>query len=532
MSTRAPWLRRARAWALSFGLLAALTALSVAYRPLLNQRQAPVALTLLMVVLLGSVTAGRTLGLALAFGGFLVINYFFQVPYGDVGVHDPADWLVLITFVVTADVASRLLARAQRLAEAAQRRAEEVERLADLGAETLAAPLSAEALRAIAAVITDTLRLDRCEIWDVDADGVTRLVAGAPMPTDGTPPPDAKRLARVRDDDAAPRGETSAAERSRRYAEILAGAPADALVPLSAHGRMVGALRIARSGGLRLDDSQRTFLQALAHYAALGVERARLAADLRQSEILREADRLKDFFLAAVSHDLRTPLTTIKALAHERVRAGDRGAAVIEEQADRLTRMVDDLLDLSRARAGVLPTAAELNTAEDVVGAARRQVVGVLGDRPVEAHFREEGGPLVGHFDFVATLRVLGNLIENAHKYSPAGQPIRLEVAREGDTLRFTVGDRGPGVADEERERIFGLFHRAPGTRPDTDGAGLGLAVARALAESQGGSVSYEARDGGGSTFTLRLPASDDALALQLIAGHDAGHAAGDHVAD
>ena len=102
-----PTLRRARAWLLTFGLLGAISLLFFAGRALLKQRQAPVAVTMLMVVLLGSVTGGRRLGLALALGGFLIINYFFQLPYGELWVHDPADWIVLLTFVITADVASR-----------------------------------------------------------------------------------------------------------------------------------------------------------------------------------------------------------------------------------------------------------------------------------------------------------------------------------------------------------------------------------------------------------------------------------------
>ncbi|AHG89124.1 ATP-binding region ATPase domain protein [Gemmatirosa kalamazoonensis] len=507
-----------RAWVVSFGLLFAISALFIANRALLNQRQAPVALTLLMVVLFGSVLGGRALGLAIALGGFLIINYFFQFPYFDIAVHDPADWLVLVTFVVTADVASRLLARAQRQTAAAQRRAAEVQRLADLGAETLAAGTSVQALQAVADVVATTLHLDWCELWDVAADGAARRVAASPpAPAAESTAVDPALLARLRES-ASTAARQGADERARAFDEILAAAPTDALVPLSAHDRAVGALRLRRSRPLALDESERTFLQALAHYAALGVERARLAADVRRAELEREAERARDFLFATVSHDLRTPLTTIKALAHERARDGDASALVIEEQADRLTRMVTDLLDLSRARAGALPLAPELNTAEDVVGATLRHAAGALRGRAVETRLDDAGGALVGHFDFVATLRILGNLIENAAKYSPATEPIRLEVVRDGGALVFTVADRGPGIPAEERERVFVPFHRAPGAAPDVGGTGLGLAVARALAEAQRGTVTYTPAEGG-SVFTLRLPASDDALALEIIAG-------------
>jgi len=249
----------------------------------------------------------------------------------------------------------------------------------------------------------------------------------------------------------------------------------------------------------------------------LALERERLAAELERAEIQREADRLREFVVATVSHDLRTPLTTIKVLAHERATAGDRGAAIIEEQADRLTRIVTDLLDLSRARAGAFPLDPEINTAEDVVGATLRQAKGALGERVVEQRLHTSGGPLVGFFDFVATLRILANLLENAVKYSPDGTPIVLDAVREGDALAFSVHDRGPGVSADERERVFAPFHRASGSAPDVGGAGLGLAVARALAEAQGGTLALTPNEGGGSVFTLRVPASHDATAMELI---------------
>ena len=106
-------------------------------------------------------------------------------------------------------------------------------------------------------------------------------------------------------------------------------------------------------------------------------------------------------------------------------------------------------------------------------------------------------------------LRILVNLVENAHKYSPAGSAIDLTVNRIGEELRFAVADQGPGVPDDERERIFQAFYRQPGTAPDVGGTGLGLTIARRLAEVQGGTLSYSARPGGGSVFALILPAAD-----------------------
>ena len=235
----------------------------------------------------------------------------------------------------------------------------------------------------------------------------------------------------------------------------------------------------------------------LAYYAALVVERTRLVAKAEHAEALREADRLKDVVLASVSHDLRTPLTTIKALAQENAVRGDRNALAIEEQADRLGHLVADLLDLSRLKGGAMPVHLELNTAEDLVGAALRQMAGVLKDRPVETNVDFTEPALAGRFDFVG----------NAVRYTPPGSPVELSVHREGGALVFAVADRGPGVPVAERDRIFEPFYRPAGAPADGGGAGLGLAIARRLAELQGGTLEYAPRSGGGSRFVLRLPA-------------------------
>jgi K+-sensing histidine kinase KdpD len=242
--------------------------------------------------------------------------------------------------------------------------------------------------------------------------------------------------------------------------------------------------------------------------AALG---AKLAAEAEHAEALREADRLKDALLASVSHDLRTPLTTIKALAHDLAAAGDERAAVIEQQSDRLNHMVANLLDLSRLHAGGMPMQAEINAAEDLVGAAIQQVAGALGERELRTSLALREPMPVGRFDFVHSLRILVNLIENALKYSPADAPIEVAMRGEGEWIAIAVADRGRGVPPAERERIFEPFYRPAGVSPDSaraGGAGLGLAIARRLADAQGGTLTYEDRPGGGSIFTLRLPAA------------------------
>ena len=213
--------------------------------------------------------------------------------------------------------------------------------------------------------------------------------------------------------------------------------------------------------------------------------------------------------MTAVSHDLRTPLTTIKGVASEIRHGADiERAAVIEAEAVRMDGLVSDLLDLSRIHAGAVQPTIAVNTIDDLLGAALRGAAGMLGTRRVEVDAPRET-LLSGFFDFTQTLRIVLNLLDNAAKYSPSGTPIDLRARPVGDRLLIDVMDRGPGVPESERDRIFDPFYRPPGVPADIRGHGLGLSIARGLAEAQGGSVRFSPRPGGGSVFTLDLPAAN-----------------------
>jgi two-component system sensor histidine kinase KdpD len=259
---------------------------------------------------------------------------------------------------------------------------------------------------------------------------------------------------------------------------------------------------------LTLSPEQARLLVALAYYAALGAERARLVATAERAEAERRVESLRSALLTAVSHDLRTPLTTIKGIANELLRGGDASrAAVIESEADRLNALVSDLLDLSRIHAGAVRAALAVNTVDELLGAALKGAAGPLGDRPVEIDV-PDGELLIGIFDFTQTLRVVVNLLDNAAKYSPHGSAIEIRARRRGERLTIDIMDRGPGIVPAERDRIFEPFYRPSGVPPDIRGHGLGLSIARGLAEAEGASVRFAPRPGGGSVFTLELPAA------------------------
>ena len=513
--------RRRVTWIIWAAVLGAVTAGLLTVRGSLDR--AHVALAYLLVVLGASSRGGRALGLSLAVAAFLCFNLLFVPPYYTLLVARTVDWLVLAAFLTTSLVAAQLLARARSEAASADNRANEVERLSMLGAETLNAGRAEDALVAIAGVIRTALRAVRCEIYIRDESaGATALAAESGVATaqDITRPlgqPSDSRLvewvatrgfAAVELPDGSSRLATNEDGRVTPTAIDMTDARV-LLLPLVVRKRTVGVLRVMSARALTLDASEQRFLEALSYYAALGLDRLRLVAEAERAQALRKADELKNALLASVSHDLRTPLTTIKALAHDIAGDGDERAVIIEEETDRLNHFVADLLDLSRIAGGALNVVPELNAAEDLVGAALQRVSGAARDRELVVSLDPTEPLLVGRFDFVHSLRVLVNLIENALKYAPRGSTVEVEARRAGATLEFVVADRGPGVPENERDRIFEPFYRPRGTMPDAGGVGLGLSIARGLAEAQRGSTRYEPREGGGSRFILSLPAAD-----------------------
>lgn len=503
-----------RQWLLCFGALTLVGLVMLTVRSRLNE--AHVALAFLLVVLWGSSAGGRTLGIALAGTAFLLFDWFFLPPYSTLIIADPLDWGVLIAFLVTGIVAAQLFDRARYQAELAERRADEIDRIATLGAENLNAPRAEDALDAIAAVIRQATRTDACVmLLAVDAKGL-RLAGRSP--SDAVADPHSGLLAYVVEHAGAAverlDGTVTLIGDAIRVRRPEAGGPTPLsdlralAMPLSVRGRVVGALRLSSRSGFTLSDDQRRVLDALSYYAALGAERVRLADAEDQAEALRRADQLKDALLAAVSHDLRTPLTAIKGIANEVWRGGDPlRAHTIEQEADRLTALVDDLLELSQLNSGSFRVSLALNTVDDVVGAALERVESAHGSGRITVETVSDGEILVGVFDFAHTVRALTNLLENAVKYSPGEARVRLRACRSADTLVFDVEDRGPGVPPDEVHRIFEPFYRGAGVPDGVRGTGLGLAIARQLAEAQHGTLAYSAREGGGSRFSLAIPA-------------------------
>jgi len=257
---------------------------------------------------------------------------------------------------------------------------------------------------------------------------------------------------------------------------------------------------------------QHRLLETFAHQIVLALERVQLAAQARAAEVRAESERLRNALLSAISHDLRTPLAVIVGglgtlLEHgERLDARRRqelGEAIMDE-AQRMTGLVDNVLDMARLQSGAVRLRRQWHSLEEIVGSVLHRLEKRLADRPVDIRLPADL-PLV-LIDGVLVEQVLVNLVENAVKYTPAGARIEIDAsARDGEVI-VCVSDRGPGLPPGEEERVFEKFHRGP-AETGPGGFGLGLAICRAIVEAHGGCIRARNRPGGGAEFTFVLPA-------------------------
>jgi two-component system sensor histidine kinase KdpD len=459
------------------------------------------AIVYLLPVLFSAVTWGWWPALLAAVLSFLAYNYFFVAPTETLIVRDPEEWIALLIFLTVAAVTSNLAARERARREEARRRAGEAELLYQLG-RSLSGSAEPAALRELLEQLSRALDLSGAAIVLDESTGRTRTLAavGAALPSEAA----GTVLSR-------PAGGPS--QQIGRWIAVKGTAtsqrPPVLAVPLHVGDRSIGALRLV--GRRALADEETRVAATIADQLATALEREQLRAEAEQAEILRRTDELRQALLSSVSHDLRTPLASIKAsagsLLAENVAWDDEDRrsflTTIDREADRLNRLVGNLLDLTRIQGGALRPQAEWydpgELAREIVARLRPQ----LGDHPISLVIPDALQPI--EIDYLMIDQVLTNLIENAAKYSPPGTPIELRLSAQADQLHTYVIDHGPGIPLSERGRVFTAFYRLE-PRGAVAGSGLGLAVAKGLVEAHGGRIWVEETPGGGATFCFALP--------------------------
>lgn len=446
----------------------------------------------------------------------LAFNWSFVPPRGTLAVELPQHVLLLATMLGVSGTVALLTARQRQSAQRERRQRERAAQIHELAERLRAAPDATAAL----AALCDALAAP----WPAGRSGVAVMSNGDPAEGAGA---DATATLGALDDDERAGLRLCAAEGrafgagSARYAHLAAW-----YLPLRGRSGCFGAALLRLDADGADDDGLRQHAQALCDQCGLALERARALAAAASAREQAQAHSTRNTLLAAVAHDFRTPLATLVGAASSLLEQDDRLpdaqrrrlAETILDEAAHLGRMTDNALQLARLSAPGVALRLDWQSCEEIVGSVLRRVRRRAGAARVRARV-EPGLPLL-RADAVLLVQLLDNLIDNALKYCPDPSPIELRVHRAGHELVLAVRDRGPGVAPGERERLFEPYTRgaagdgataAQQGRPR--GAGVGLAVCRAIARAHGGEIRCRARGHGGSAFECRLPVSPDAPA-------------------
>lgn len=467
---------------------------------------------LYLIVVLGAATRlGRGPAIAAGLAAFLVYDWFFTEPQHALTIAEPTEWLALSLFLVTAVITSELAANERRRALEAERRERDAVLLFD-ALRLLGDPDLDAALAALAERLRGELPVRWVSISVALGPRTHAASAGAPEPPGAALEvlgPGRRPTGRVAGGPARWIRVVSPSKKVASYA--MPAALRRSEIAITSGGRAVGRIALARTGAASWNAADGRVLALIAASIGSVVERAELREATTRSEVLRRTDALKSALLAAVSHDLRTPLASIIASAGS-LRQPDiqwteterRGfVSDIEQEARRLSRIVDNLLDLSRIEAGTLrPDRAWYDVGalvDDVVGRLRSAAYA----HPIDVRVPDDLPPV--YLDYVEIDQVLSNLIENAVRHTPAATPIHVTAYVEDAALVVEVADEGPGIDPRAIERLFEPFVRGS-ARGKAAGSGLGLAVARGLVEAHGGHIAVEDRPGGGALFRFTLP--------------------------
>jgi two-component system sensor histidine kinase KdpD len=452
------------AWGITIVGLPLLTAAAVAVR---NEVALSTVLLVFLAVVVGvSALGGRVVGAVAAIASSLLVNWFMVEPHRTLTISEPENIVSLVVFVAVGVTVGWLVDVASRRGAESRTARAEAEALARAAADLSAGP---EALPELVDHIRTTFALDGIRIRDLGRADIPVVAESGTF--DGEP---------------------------------------TVLVPVRRDAATAAGYHLDLFGRTLSPDDQRV-LRVLADQLTVAIENQRLARDAADATLLAHVDAVRTALLRAVSHDLRTPLASIKAMVSG-LRDQDvawtaeqlaEGLATIDSETDRLNRLVGNLLDASRLQAGAVgvhlrPT----DIAETVLAAV--DSIGTIGDSVV-LDLSEEL-PLLSA-DPALLERAIANLLSNAVRFSTAPGSVRVTAERFGDDVQVRVIDRGPGIPDDQHAKVLAPFQRL-GDHPSPDGVGLGLPIAQGFVEAMGGTMSLDDTPGGGLTVTISMPTS------------------------
>lgn len=465
--------------AVSLALVAAIT---FAYRHMLHVNQTTVALSFLLAILAVSAVWGMAVSVVMSLAAVIAFNYFFLPPVGALTIADPQNWVALFAFLVSSIMGSQLSARIRTEADEAHHRRREVERLYQFSRKLLGEGNVIQLMNAIPDYIVESFEAGAAALFLPLKDKFYRSGFGAAHL-------DEEKM-------------KQAFSLDEIFADTQRG---EYFVPIRMGVRPIGSLGISGS------QLSRQSLDALSTLVAIAIERARAIEQLGQTEAERQGERLKSALLDSITHDFRTPLTSMKAAVSSLLGSLPPSTtpthellSIINEECDRLNRLIDEAGEMAKIEAGEIALDLEPVAVAAIIQAALGHCGLALDGRPVDVRIATDLPPV--RADRERAKEALVQLIDNANLYSAKGLPITITAELTRDTVTVSVADRGPGIDDFEQTMIFDKFYRGKDQRYLVRGTGMGLPIAKALIVAQNGTISVTSQLGHGSVFAFTLP--------------------------
>jgi two-component system sensor histidine kinase KdpD len=460
--------------------VAIVAAILVVYRNLLHVNNTTVALTLLLAILAISARWGLAEATVASVVAVLGFNFYFLPPVGTFTIQETQNWVAFVAFLVTAVTASQLSAHARRRTAEAEARRLEVERLYQLVQGTMLTGNARKTIREFLQKVLQVYGGEAAAFYYRPTEEIFRTGPESEPISDH----DLQAAAEVED-------VTVDAARALATAPVRLG-----VRPLGSMA-LLGALPSRQS------------IRAIVNLMAITVEKARALEEASHAEAARQSEGLKSALLDSLAHDIKTPLTSIKAAVTSLL--GSAAAAdlelltIINEEADRLNELVAEVIAMARIEAGKLHLEKQAISAVELISGVMAEFAAALKGRAVTVNVPRDLPEAEGDPEFVQ--QVIKQILGNALKYSPAGSPLVISAARNGAKIVVGVADRGPGIEENERVRIFDKFFRGRQHRFETQGTGMGLAIAKGIVEAHGERIWVESERGQGSAFYFSLPA-------------------------
>jgi len=462
--------------------LAVVAGIIVFYRHVLHVNQTTVALSFLLAILAVSAVWGMAVSVFMSVVAMLSFNYFFLPPVGTFTVTDPQNWVALLAFLLTSITGSQLSSRIRKEADEAHQRRREVERLYRFSRQLLGEGNVIQLMNTIPDYIVESFEVGAAELFLPQKDKFYRSGFGAAHLDE-----EKMKVAFLHDE----------VNLDAEHAEYF--------VPVRLGVRPIGSLGIS---GAQLS---RQSLEAVGTLVAIAIERARAVEQLGQTEAERRGERLKSALLDSITHDFRTPLTSMKASVSSLLSGSNSDSAqtrelltIIDEECDRLNHLVEEAGEMAKLEAGELTLDLAPVRVDEIIEAALAHCKSALAGRQVDLRLNPNL-PAV-RADLERAKEALVQLIDNANLYSPTEQPITITAELTGDTVTTSVSDRGPGIDDFEQTMIFDKFYRGKDQRYLVRGTGMGLPIAKAIIAAQQGNMSVTSQLGHGSVFSFTLP--------------------------